>query len=104
MLTKEKILAFAEEFDREEEKTQRVPHYYKRNGKILERSYPDYIYTDRYKFLFHSDESPLNQPFFLCSGCGKKVSYWRLERWCCDFNKDRYVCSYCYEEEMGEDL
>jgi len=105
MYTKEMILKLAEEMMVEEEKTQRVPHYYKRNGKILERSYPDYVYTERYKFLFFSEESPLiTEKIFKSSVSGKMLAYLDLELWCCDFEEDFYISSEEYADEMGEDI
>ena len=104
-MTKKEVLALVKEMREEEKKTQRVPHYYKRNGKILERSYPDYIYTERYKELFYSDESPIRKAnIFKCECCGEMVNYFELESWTCDFENDEYICSECYENEMGEDL
>lgn len=101
----ERILELVKEVELEEKKTQKVPHYYKRNGKMLERSYPDYIYTERYKELFYSDESPLRaEKIFFCPDCGQMVAYYDLESWCCDFEEDDYICSLCYEDAMGEDL
>ena len=105
MLTKNEILALVEELAVEKAKTQRVPHYYKRNGKMVERSYPDYIYTERYKELFYSNESPLfTEKAFVDSKTGKAYAYFDLEVWCCDFEKDYYISSEEYENEMGEDL
>lgn len=105
MYTKEMILKLAEEMETERAKTKEMPHYYKRNGKILERSYPDYIETERYKFLFYSDESPLStEKIFKSSVSGKMLAYLDLERWCCDFEEDYYISSWEYEDEMGEDL
>lgn len=99
------ILALVEEVKAEEKKTQVVPHYYKRNGKMLERSYPDRIYTARYEELFYSEASPLrSEKIFCCADCGQMVAYYDLEDWCCDFETDDYICSLCYEEGMGEDL
>jgi len=103
--TKAEILALVAEMKAEEKKTQRVPHFYKRNGKMVERFCPDYIYTERYKELFYSDESPLRSAkIFKCEDCGEMVAYLDLEAWTCDFEKDSYVCSMCYEDSMGEDL
>lgn len=41
---------------------------------------------------------------FECERCHKKVNFLDLEFWLCDFDKDSYVCSSCYEEDLGEDL
>lgn len=104
-MTKMEILALVKELKDEKAKTQTVPHYYKRNGKMVERSYPDYIYTERYEFLAYSDNSPLNSAkIFKCEDCGKMVTYHDLETWTCDFDTDEYLCSLCYESAMGEDL
>ena len=45
-----------------------------------------------------------NAKIFKCEGCGEMCSYFDLEDWCCDFEKEEYLCSCCYEEGMGEDL
>lgn len=104
-MTKEMILELVAEMEAEEAKTQDIPHYYKRNGQMLERSYPDHIYTERYKFLFFSNESPLRtEKIFKSSESGEMLAYMDLEDWCCDFEKDYYISHYEYEEEMGEDL
>lgn len=97
------ILDLVAEMREEEKKTERRPHYYKRNGKMVERSYPDYIYTDRYKELFFG-EPIRSKKIFKCGECGKMFHYFDLEQWCCDFENDNYICSNCYEEGMGEDL
>ena len=97
------VLELVAELHEEEKKTERRPHYYKRNGKIVERSYPDYIYTDRYNELFHGSAIRRHN-IFKCCECGKMVHYFKLESWCCDFEEEDYICSSCYEEEMGEDL
>lgn len=105
MMTKAEILVLVDELKAEEEKTQEVPHYYKRNGKILERSYPDYIYTERYKELAYSDTSPLRtEKVFVDAETGKAYTYTELEWWACDFEADSYISSEEYEDEMGEDL
>lgn len=103
--TKEEILALVKEYEEEKAKTVDVPHYYKRNGKMVERSYPDHVYTDRYMELFHSPTSPLRSAkIFKCEDCGEMVAYFDLEAWCCDFEDDEYVCRLCYEDSMGDDL
>lgn len=108
MFTTEKVLALVAEMEIEEKKTERVPHYYTRKGQILERSYPDYKYTARYEELFFDREKKLlrseDAKIFTCRCCGEKVGYFDLEAWCCDFDNDSYICSACYEDEMGEDL
>ena len=102
--TKEMILELAKEKEIEEKKTIKVPHYYKRNGMILERSYPDYIYTDRYRELT-AYKSPLNTArVFVDKKTKKAYAYNDLEKWICDFEKDRYVSSEEYENYMGDDL
>lgn len=101
--TKEQVLNMVKEYEAEKKNVQRVPHYYKRNGKMVERSYPDYVYTNRYHELFvllSSDESKV----FQCRDCGEFVNYFSLESWCCDFENDSYLCDCCYEESQGEDL
>lgn len=104
MMTIEQVLALVEECEQEKAKTQVVPHYYKRNGVMHERSYPDYIYTPRYKELFHDVLRREECCVFHCHVCGKMVGYFELESWCCDFEEGEYICSCCYEDGMGEDL
>ena len=105
MYTKEMILGLVKEMENEAKKTKRVPHYYKYKGEIRERVCPDYIYTDRYKELFYSDESPLRSvKIFKSSVSGEMLAYFDLEAWCCDFEKDYYISMMEYEEEMGDDL
>lgn len=105
MYTKEMILALVEEMEKEEAKTKKVPHYYKYKGEIRERLYPDYEYTERYKELFFSDESPLRTAkIFKSSESGEMLAYFDLEAWCCDFEHDEYISSLEYEDMMGEDL
>lgn len=103
MFTKEQVLMMAKEYETEKKNVQRVPHYYKRNGKMVERSYPDYVYTDRYyelRNLLSSDEGKV----FQCRDCGEWVGYFSLEAWCCDFENDSYLCGCCYEDSQSEDL
>lgn len=103
-MTKKEIFALVEEFYAEEKKTVRVPHYYKRNGKILERSYPDWVETERYKELF-SENSPLRtEKIFESEPSGEMVAFFDLEWWCCHPEDDYYISSIDYENEMGEDL
>jgi hypothetical protein len=103
--TKEMILTLAEELKIEKKKTITKPHYYKRGGKMVERSYPDVIYTDRYKELFFNEESPLRSAkVFKSEPSNTMVAYLDLELWCCDFKADYYISSFDYEEEMGDDL
>ena len=105
MYTKDMILALAEELEAEEKKTQYIPHYYKRNGEWLERSYPDVIHTDRYNWLLCDEESPLNSAkIFKSEPSGEMVAYNELEAWCCDFEADHYISSLDYEDGMGDDL
>lgn len=104
MMTKVEILALVNEMNTEKEKTQRVPHYYLRNGKVLERSYPDYIYTERYKELFYGCSPLRTEKIFRSSVSGEMLAYFDLEAWACDFEEDYYISSEEYENEMGEDL
>lgn len=102
-MTINKVLELVKEYEAERRAVKKVPHYYKRNGKMIERSYPDYIYSDRYYELgniLDSDEAKV----FKCSDCGEMVTWFDLESWTCDFEKGIYLCSCCYEEAMGEDL
>ena len=75
MLTVQEVKALVIEMEAEEKKTKYVPHYYKRNGKILERSYPDRIQTARYEELFYDRENKLLRgeagKIFKCCDCGK---------------------------------
>ena len=105
-MTKEqiKVLKLVEDMREEEKKTQKVPHYYKRNGKLMRRSYDDVVYTTRYTELFYGNGGIRGEKVFKCSCCGEKVDFFKLESWCCDFDKEDYICSDCYENEMGEDL
>ena len=98
-----KVLALVEEMHEEEKKTVYVPVYYKRYGKMLRRSYDDTVQTERYKELFYGD-AIRGQKIFKCCECKEKVDYFSLESWCCDFDKGHYLCAYCYEEGMGDDL
>lgn len=105
MYTKEMILGLVEEMRAEEKKTERIYPYYKYRGEMRKRSYPDLVYTDRYKELFFSEESPLRSAkIFKSSVSGEMLAYLDLEAWCCDFEKDYYISGIEYEEEMGEDL
>lgn len=103
MKTIKEVLAMVEELEKESKKTVAIPHYYKRNGKMLRRSYDDYVETERYKELWkmlHSEETKV----FECSECGEMCGYFDLETWVCDFEKGYYECAMCYEDYMGDDL
>jgi len=103
-MTKEimKVLELVEEMRMEEKKTKRVPHYYMRKGQLVERSYPDYIQTERYKELFFGD-AIRGQKVFKCCECGCMVDYFSLS-YESDYEEDDYLCESCYEDDMGEDL
>lgn len=105
-MTKEqmKVMALVEEMKAEEKKTQYVPHYYKRNGKMMRRSYDDTVYTERYKELFFGNGGIRGVKVFKCAECGEMVDYFELESWCCDFENGSFICAECYENDMGEDL
>lgn len=103
-MTKIEILALVAELHEEEKKTQRVPHYYKRKGQMVERSYPDYVYTPRYKELFGQTSPLRTEKIFRSAISGEMLAYFDLEAWTCDFEEDYYISSMEYEEEMGEDL
>ena len=96
-----KVMELVKELETEEKNVKIVPHFYKRKGKMVERSYPDRIYSNRYHELINEIEE---KKVFKCSECGEMVSYFGLETWCCNFKEGNYICSCCYEEEMGEDL
>lgn len=102
-MTIKEVMDLVKEYKEEEKKTKRVPHYYKRNGQWLERSYPDYIYTDRYRELNRLLRSPKAR-VFKCADCGKMVGYFDLENWMCRVEDGYFLCSMCYEEGMGDDL
>lgn len=108
MMTKEMVLAMVAECDAEEKKTEMVPVFYKRHGKMVRRSYDDRKYTARYEELFFDREEKTlrseEAKIFRCADCGRLVGYWDLEAWVCDFDEDDYLCSECYEDSMGEDL
>lgn len=109
MLTVQEVKALVIEMEAERKKTKYVPHYYKRNGKILERSYPDRIQTARYEELFYDREKKLLRgevgKIFKCCECGKMCGYFDLECWSVDeLNGEELLCSECYENDMGEDL
>ena len=103
-MTIEQVMALVAEYEMEAKKTQYVPHYYVRKGQIVQRSYPDTVYTERYKELFYDVLRREECKVFQCSECGEYVGYFDLESWCCDFESGEYVCSVCYEEGMGDDL
>ncbi len=98
-----KVMELVAEMKEEEKKTVHVPHYYKRGGKMMRRSYDDTVYTARYKELFFGS-AIREKKVFRCEECGRMVNYFSLESWCCDFENGEYICSDCYESEMGEDL
>lgn len=100
-----KVLTLVAEMKEEEKKTVKVPHYYMRGGKMIERSYPDYVQTERYRELFYGLGGIREVKVFKCCECGEMVDYFSLETWCCDFSKKKgCICSECYESEMGDDL
>lgn len=104
------VMEMVAEAHKEEKKTIHVPHYYKRNGKILKRNYDDTIYTARYEELFYDRKKETLRSeaarIFKCEECGKMFGYWDLEEWCCNFDEKNghYLCMICYEDGMGEDL
>lgn len=97
------VMGLVDEMKEEEKKTVHVPHYFKRGGKMVRRSYDDTVYTDRYKELFFGS-AIRSQKVFCCAECKEKVDYFSLESWCCDFEHGKYLCADCYESDMGEDL
>ena len=103
-MTMEQVMALVAEYQMESKKTQRVPHYYMRKGLFFYVSYTYVIYTERYKELFYDILRRDECKVFQCSECGEWVGYFDLESWCCDFEKGEFICSECYEEEMGDDL
>lgn len=99
------VLDLVVEMKEEEKKTVTVPHYFKRNGKMVERSYPDRVRTERYNELFFGNGGIRGVKVFQCAECGSKVDYFALEAWRCDFEKKNgCICAMCYENEMGDDL
>lgn len=103
-MTMEQVMALVAEYKMEYNKTQRVPHYYMRNGRLVKRPYPDIIYTKRYDELFHDILRRDECKIFQCSECGEWFGYFDLESWCCDFENEKYICPECYEIEMDDDL
>ena len=99
-----KVMELVEEMKVEKSKEQRVAKYYKRHGQMIRRSYDDCVETERYRELFHGEGGIRNVRVFKCHRCGEMVDYFDLETWCCDFHKDDFLCSCCYEEAMGEEL
>ena len=101
-----KVLDLVAEMNNEKAKTEYVPVYYKRNGKMIRRSYDDTKYTTRYTELFFSTQGGIREnKIFRCSCCGEYVDYFSLETWLCDFEDENgCICDSCYENEMGDDL
>ena len=100
-----KVLELVKEMRAEEAKRQYVPHYYKRHGQMVRRSYDDCVDTERYLELFHGQGGIRGVKVFKCCECGEMVDYFQLEAWCCDFDhEDGCICDECYAEEMGDDL
>lgn len=98
-----KVFALVDEMEEEKKKTKRVPHYYKRNGQMLRRSYDDTIETDRYRELFYSAEGGIrDNKCFTCEECGDKVDFFSVGWWACA--DGHCVCSCCVEEAYGDDL
>ena len=79
-MTIKEVMKLVDEYKLEAKKTQRIPHYYKLYGQMLRRHNDDIVYTDRYWEL---DEAIRKEKVFRCCSCGKKVSYFDLERWNC---------------------
>lgn len=112
MMTYEDVMTLVAELKEEEAKTQYVPHYYMYKGEARERSYPDVIYTDRYRELFYDDEKKgLRSPearIFVCEDCGKKIGWFDLALWVCNFEGEdgekEIYCTECVENAMGMDL
>ena len=103
MMTIEIVLTLVDELEEEKKKTVRVPHYYKYRGEMKRRFLDDFVYTDRYHELMKlicSEEAKV----FKCEECGEMCGWFDLETWCCDFEEGDFVCSFCYEEGMGDDL
>ena len=103
MMNMVEVKALVKEYEAEREAVKIVPHYYKRKGQLIERSYPDYIYSDHYyelRKILNSEEAKV----FKCEYCGEYYGYFDLENWVCDWEKDLYLCGECYESEYGEDL
>jgi len=103
MMNEKMVRALVNEMLEEKKKAVNVPHYYKRNGKLLRRSYDDTVYTERYKELFYGQEIR-SKKIFKCCKCGCLKDYFSLETWQCDFEDNKIICADCYESEMGEDL
>lgn len=99
-----KVLALVEEMKAEEKKTTKVPVYFKRNGKMIRRSYDDRVYTERYQILFYKKEGEIREnKVFKCACCGEMVDYFELA-YNSDYEGENVMCESCYDDEMGEDL
>lgn len=98
-----KVLTLVDEMEAERKLTRQVPHYYKRNGRMVRRSYDDTIETERFITLFHRTEGGIRgNRCFTCDSCGKSFDYFDIAWWC---SSDEYtVCDECAEQEYGEDL
>lgn len=103
MMNKNEVLNLVAEYEAEKRNVRYEAVYYKRNGKMVRRSYDAVIYSDRYHelmALLSSEEAKI----FKCVECGEMCGWFDLETWCCDVEADEYICGCCYEDAMGEDL
>ena len=53
----------------------------------------------KYYDILDSEENRI----FVCDECGEKCTYPELENWLCHL-PEHCICSFCYENNMGEDL
>lgn len=53
----------------------------------------------KYYDILGSEENRI----FVCDECGEKCTYPELENWLCHL-PEHCICSFCYENNMGEDL
>lgn len=87
-MTKEMINAMVAEMYEEEKKTVKVPVYFKRNGKMVRRSWDERKETARYQELRHFLAT---ERVCKCEVCGKMVTYFDL----CEG-----ACEDCYGEDL----
>lgn len=94
MRTIEQVLELKERYDELVEELYKQLH----EGKITQKEC--FSNKERGNLLHELHEDKI----FKCESCGQYVAYGDLETWCCDFDEQEYLCSLCYEDEMGEDL
>ena len=76
---------------------------YQKEEKKIDYNDENWEFSERYKEIekiLYSDEARV----FKCEECGEMWSYFEIQDFASDFEKNIYVCVCCYENEMGEDL